>query len=71
MDDNAKKPALFKLYDYTKTGTDLLDQRMARRKYTTKAKKQQMDDGGVLLFDRYGAHKFSDRSVVQQRGRST
>ena len=38
MDDNTKKPALFKLYDYTKTGTDLMDQRMARRKYSTKAK---------------------------------
>ena len=38
LDDNMKKPALFKLYDYTKTGTDVIDQRMARRKYSTKAK---------------------------------
>ena len=38
MDDKAKKPALFKFYDYTKTGTDLMDQRMARRKYSAKAK---------------------------------
>ena len=33
-----KKPAIFKLYNYTKTGTDLMDQRMGRRKYSTKAK---------------------------------
>ena len=38
LDDKAKKPALLKLYDYTKSGTDIMDQRMARRKYSSKAK---------------------------------
>ena len=38
LDDKAKKPALLKLYDYTKSGTDIMDQRMARRKYFSKAK---------------------------------
>ena len=38
MDDNVRKPALLKLYDFTKGGTDVVDQRMSRRKYSTKAK---------------------------------
>ena len=38
MDDNVRKPAMLKLYDFTKGGTDIIDQRMARRKYSKKAK---------------------------------
>ena len=35
-DDDKKKPALFKLYDFTKGGTDIVDQRIGM--YTTKTK---------------------------------
>ena len=35
-DDKKKKPAIFKLYDFTKGGTDVVDQRMAS--YSCKAK---------------------------------
>uniref|UniRef100_A0A6A7G5I7 PiggyBac transposable element-derived protein 3-like n=2 Tax=Hirondellea gigas TaxID=1518452 RepID=A0A6A7G5I7_9CRUS len=35
-DDGKQKPALFKLYDFTKGGTDIVDQRM--RTYTTNTK---------------------------------
>ena len=38
LDDNAKKTALLKLYDYNKTGIDFKDQRVARRKYSSKTK---------------------------------
>ena len=38
MDDNVQKPALLKLNDFTNGGTDVIDQRIALRKYSTKAK---------------------------------
>ena len=34
-DDGKSKPAIIKFYDFTKRGTDIVDQRMA--KYTTKS----------------------------------
>ena len=38
-DDGKKKPAVYKLYDYTKGGTDVMDQRMAS--YTCKSKSKR------------------------------
>ena len=38
-DDDKKKPAVFKLYDFTKGGTDIVDQRI--RTYTTKTKNRK------------------------------
>eukprot|EP00112_Aurelia_sp_Birch-Aquarium-sp1_P019687 Seg4924.2 transcript_id=Seg4924.2/GoldUCD/mRNA.D3Y31 product="PiggyBac transposable element-derived protein 2" protein_id=Seg4924.2/GoldUCD/D3Y31 len=38
-DDGKKKPALYKLYDFTKGGTDIVDQRMGG--YTCKAKSRK------------------------------
>ena len=37
MDDGKKKPAVFQLYDFTRGGTNIIDQRMG--KYSTKSKK--------------------------------
>lgn len=37
--DDKKKPALYKLYDFTKGGTDIIDQKMGS--YTTKAKSRK------------------------------
>ena len=38
-DDDKKKPALFKLYDFTKGGTDIIDQKMGS--YTVKSKSRR------------------------------
>ena len=39
IDDEKKKPALYKLYDFTKGGTDIVDQKMGF--YSTKAKSRK------------------------------
>lgn len=39
IDDNKNKPALYKLYDFTKEGTDIVDQEMGF--YTCKMKSRR------------------------------
>ena len=41
-DDNREKPALYKLYDFTKGGTDIVDQRMGFHTAKTKSRKWTM-----------------------------
>ena len=47
-DDKNCKPGLYKLYDFTKGGTDILDQSMGFHTWQTKVSK--MDDGSIFLF---------------------
>lgn len=49
-DDQQKKPAIYKLYDFTKGGTDIIDQRI---NFYTQYQVQKMDSQCIFIYFRY------------------
>lgn len=48
-DDNVRKPAIYKLYDYTKGGTDVIDQRIHFYTVHTKSRRWTMNALAYIL----------------------
>ena len=48
-DDNKSKPALYKLYDFSKGGTDIIDQKMGFYSYKSKSKRWTMNAFSYVL----------------------
>ena len=48
-DDNKSKPAIYKLYDFSKGGTDIIDQRMGFYSCKSKSKRRTMNVFSYVL----------------------
>ncbi len=63
VDDHNTKPTIMKTYDFSKGGTDIVDQRMNFKKFSTKAKWNKLTNrvryswGSVPYFNQLGARK--------------
>ena len=68
-DDGKKKPAIIKLYDFTKGGTDICDQCIEN--FTVKVKSRHWTMPALAYLLEYSPCKCTDRSRLQSWKKST
>ena len=68
-DDGKKKPAIIKLYDFTKGGTDICDQRIEN--FTVKVKSRHWTMPALAYLLEYSPCKCTDHSRLQSWKKST